>query len=181
MTGDFDRPCAVENSVRTPPPSGRRHPQNTVHACASGASAWLRLRTACVAGLLPLLLLLTLPAAVQAQFNYEINKGAITITRYDGSRGAVTIPDTINGLPVTGIGVGAFVACPGLTGIYFKGNAPSGGGNVFNNANNATVYYLAGTTGWGSTLGIVMFTGRPVVLWNPQVQTSDATFGVQAN
>ena len=39
-----------------------------------------------------------------------------------------------------------------------------------------TVYYLPGTTGWGTTFG-----GRPTVLWNPQVQTSDASFGVRTN
>ena len=44
-------------------------------------------RTTCVTSLLPLLLLLTLPAAVQAQYNYLTNNGAITITRYDCSSG----------------------------------------------------------------------------------------------
>ena len=35
-------------------------------------------RTTCVTSLLPLLLLLTLPAAVQAQYNYLTKNGAIT-------------------------------------------------------------------------------------------------------
>jgi hypothetical protein len=39
-----------------------------------------------------------------------------------------------------------------------------------------TVYYLPQTIGWGTTLG-----GRPTALWQPQVQTSDASFGVQTN
>ncbi len=69
-----------------------------------------RLRTACAVTLLPLLLL-TLPAVVQAQFNYTTNNGTITITKYTGSGGDVTIPDTINGLPVTSIGDGAFSRC----------------------------------------------------------------------
>jgi hypothetical protein len=42
--------------------------------------------------------------------------------------------------------------------------------------NNATVYYLPGTTGW-----ITIFDGRPTKLWNPQAQTIGATFGVQSN
>ena len=42
--------------------------------------------------------------------------------------------------------------------------------------NNATVYYLPGTTGWASTFG-----GHPTVLWNPQVQTSGVNFGVRTN
>jgi PKD repeat protein len=246
-----------------------------------------RLRTACAVRLLPLLLLV-LPAAVQAQFNYTTNNGAITITGYTGPGGDVTIPSTINGLPVTSIGAGAFYSCTSLTsvtipnsvtsigggafygctkltnitignsvtsigdaafyectslsaitvdalnfsysslagvlfnksqttliqypegkagsdysipssvtsirygafslctsmtsvmignsvtsigdsafygcfaltGVYFQGNAPSIGSGVFYNANNATVYYLAGTTGWGSTFG-----SRPTALW----------------
>ena len=55
-----------------------------------------RIRSACAARLLPLLLVLTLPAAVQAQFNYTTNNGTIAITGYTGSGGAVTIPATIN-------------------------------------------------------------------------------------
>ena len=74
------------------------------------------LRTACAARLLALLLL-TLPAAVQAQFNYMINNGTITITGYTDSGGAVTIPSTINGLPVTSIGDGTFQSCSSLTSV----------------------------------------------------------------
>ena len=53
--------------------------------------------------LLPLLVLLAVPAAVQAQFLYTINNGMITITGYCGSGSAVIIPSTIGGLLVTGI------------------------------------------------------------------------------
>src|ERR1035438_1968935 len=306
-------------------------------------------RTACATGLLTLLLLLTLPAAVEAQFTYTTNNGAITITRYTGPGGAVTIPNKITGMPVTSIGPsafqfnssltsvaitnsvisigdGAFAACPSLTAItvdgvnpafasvagvlhtksqttlvqypggkagaytisnsvtsignwafascatltsiaipnsvtsigdsafwscpsltnvtigdkvanigvfafefcpnltsvaipnsvtniafgafevcpklttvtignrvasigdhafqlctnltaaYFMGNAPSVGSFVFFGDTHATVYYLPGTTGWAST-----FAGVPAVLWNPQVQTSRASFGVRTN
>jgi hypothetical protein len=47
---------------------------------------------------------------------------------------------------------------------------------VFGGDNQATAYYLPGTTGWEATLG-----NRPTALWLPQVLTSDARFGVQAN
>lgn len=52
--------------------------------------------------LLPVLLLLTLPAPVQAQFTFTTNNGAITITGYTGPGGAVVIPSSTNGsqLPV---------------------------------------------------------------------------------
>ena len=57
---------------------------------------------------LPPVLLLALPAVLQAQFTYTTNNGTITITGYTGSGGAVTIPSTITGLPVTDIGSYAF-------------------------------------------------------------------------
>ena len=65
------------------------------------------LRTTCVMRLL-LLVLLMLPAVVQAQFDYTTQNGTITITGYTGPGGAVAIPATINGLPVTSIGGYAF-------------------------------------------------------------------------
>ena len=75
-----------------------------------------RLRTACATKILPLLMLM-LPAAVQAQFNYTTNDGTITITKYTGSGGAVDIPRETNGLPVTGIGYRAFAQCTNVTSV----------------------------------------------------------------
>jgi hypothetical protein len=47
---------------------------------------------------------------------------------------------------------------------------------VFYDDHDVIVYYLPNTTGWGATLA-----GRPAVLWNPEIKTSDANFGVQTN
>jgi len=137
---------------------------------------------------------------VQAKdFNYTTNNGTITITGYTGSGGVVTIPSTIHGLPVTSIGTNAFqnctnltsikignsitniadsafLDCTSLTGIYFQGNAPGFCSSVFTGDNNATVYYLPGTTGWDNWVS-----PPPAVLWNPQAQTSDGSFGVRTN
>ncbi len=57
------------------------------------------------------------PLAPQSQFNYTTNSGAITISRYIGADGAVTIPEKINNLPVTSIGIGAFAYNAGLVSI----------------------------------------------------------------
>jgi hypothetical protein len=73
-----------------------------------------RLRSACFTRLLPPLLLLTLPAVVQAQFTYTDNgDGTATIT--GGPGGDVNIPSMIDGLLVTSIGYEAFYngASPG--------------------------------------------------------------------
>ncbi len=72
----------------------------------------MKLKPLGAARLLPWLLVLALITAVQAQdYTYTTNNGTITITQYTGPGGAVTIPDTINGLPVTSIGDQAFSGC----------------------------------------------------------------------
>src|SRR5215471_8483754 len=53
-------------------------------------------------------LLLATPVAVQAQFTYTTTNGTITITGYTGTDANLVIPSTIDGLPVTSIGTGAF-------------------------------------------------------------------------
>jgi hypothetical protein len=61
-------------------------------------------------------LMLLVPSVVQAQFTYTTNNGTITLLQYTGPDGAVTIPATITGLPVTSIG-GVFWDHHGLTGV----------------------------------------------------------------
>jgi len=63
-----------------------------------------------------------------------------------------------------------------LKAIFFNGNAPGFLGSYIFYYSPVTVYYLPGTTGWDAT-----FAGRPTVLWNPQAQTNDGSFGVQTN
>jgi BspA type Leucine rich repeat region (6 copies) len=53
------------------------------------------------------LLLLAMPT-LKAQFVYTISNGTISITACTNYPGALTIPNTIDGLPVTSIGSGAF-------------------------------------------------------------------------
>jgi hypothetical protein len=75
--------------------------------------------------LLPLVLLLTLPAVVQAQFIYTAAGGRITITGYTGLGGGVIIPDTINSLPVTSVGIYAFEYCTNVTSVTIGTNVTS--------------------------------------------------------
>ena len=119
-----------------------------------------RFRTACAAILLPLVLLLTLPAVVQAQFNFTTNDG--TITGYTGSGGVVNIPSTINDLPVTGIGNYAFQYCTNLTSVTVPNSVTNIGefafyycrsltsitiGNGVTNIGNYAFYYCTSLTG----------------------------------
>ena len=73
-----------------------------------------------------------------------------------GGLTTVTIPST-----VTSFGEFAFFNCKALTAAFFQGNAPSFSMSFppFYGANNATVYYLPGTMGWGTK-----FAGVPTVL-----------------
>jgi hypothetical protein len=91
--------------------------------------------------LMAVLLLWALPAVIQAQFICTTNNGTLTITGYTGPGGAVTIPGSINGLPVTSIGDFAFggnrgqIAIPDnkpVTSITIPNSVTSIGKGAFN-------------------------------------------------
>jgi len=68
----------------------------------------------------------------QAQdFTYSTNNGTIAITGYTGPGGAVTIPDVINGLPVTAIGDAVFKQKFNVTTITLPSNITSIGNWAF--------------------------------------------------
>ena len=85
-----------------------------------------------------LLLLLSMPAVVQAQFKYTTNNGAITITGYTGSGGAVVIPSLINNLPVRTIGISAFYNKYSLTSVVISTNVTSIGSSAFSHCSGLT-------------------------------------------
>jgi len=92
-----------------------------------------------------------------------------------------TLTNVVVGSGVATIGEGAFNNVSVITnvaGFFFKGNAPTAamGPNIFAGYNQGTVYYLPGTTGWGTNFG-----GLPAVLWNPRANTTDSHFGVLTN
>ena len=104
---------------------------------------------------------------------FPISISSIQDAAFNGcsSLKSITVPPG-----VYSIGAWAFARCAKLTGVYFEGNAPYVGSNVFEDGNNATIYFLSGTTGWGP-----IYADRPTALWLPQVQTSEASFGVRTN
>ena len=94
-----------------------------------------RFRAACAGSLL---LLLTPLVVAQAQWNCMTNNGTITITGYTGPGGAVTIPDSFNGLPVTAIGDHAFDTRTNLTTVTIGNNVTSIGGWAFESCTRLT-------------------------------------------
>jgi hypothetical protein len=77
----------------------------------------------------------------------------------------VTIPNS-----VADIGDGAFYDCTNLTSVYFEGNAPRAGDYTFQDAAFVTVFYRAGSAGWGRT-----FAYRPTAVWSPRPTFEDWT------
>lgn len=127
---------------------------------------------------------ITIPGSVtnisSAAFYLCTSLSSLTISNGVGSIGtsAFTLdPITRLVVPasVTNIADDAFFDCTKLTGVFFSGNAPTADSTVFE-AESPTVYYLPGTTGWGST-----FAGLSTVQWNPAIQTNNANFGIQTN
>ena len=59
-------------------------------------------------------------------FEYEISDGEVSITGCDTSiSGELTIPETVEGYPVTSIGLGAFEECSDLTSVTISNNVTS--------------------------------------------------------
>ena len=79
---------------------------------------------------------------------------------------------------VTSIEDMAFYGCPSLTRVYFCGNAPDVGSDVFLESPNSTVYRLQGASDWPPVPNL--WAGRPTALWRPALQY-DESFGVQTN
>ncbi len=90
--------------------------------------------------LLPLLALALPPlrAATFGDFEYTDTGTTITIDRYTGAGGAVTIPTEIDRKPVAAIGIYAFYLCPGLTSVTIPDSVTSIGAFAF--------FYCAGLT-----------------------------------
>jgi hypothetical protein len=82
---------------------------------------------------------------------------------------SVTIPKYV--ASIGGSAFGAFGGGSGGSGIkiFFRGDKPL---MEFSVLSIGTMYYLPGTLGWD---------GTDAVLWNPQVQTDDSSFGLRTN
>src|SRR5690242_20155828 len=71
------------------------------------------------------------PVMGQAQFTFTNNNGTIAITGYTGPGGAVTIPDSINGLPVTAVEDFAFSGIGSMTSLSIPATVTNIGIDAF--------------------------------------------------
>src|SRR6267378_942089 len=104
-----------------------------------------------------MLLLLTLPAVVQAQFSYTDNgDGTITITGYTGPGGDVTIPDSIAGWPVTTIGNHALYGRANVTSVIIPYSVYDIGDAAFAYCLSLTSVTIPDSV---TSIGVAAFTG----------------------
>ena len=73
-----------------------------------------------------------------AAYNFTNNNGAVTITGYTGAVGAVIIPTTVDGLPVTSIAASGFENCYGLTSVAIPSSVTDIGASAFKNCYGLT-------------------------------------------
>jgi hypothetical protein len=95
--------------------------------------------------------------------NVIIGSGITSIPQ-DTFRWCSNLTSIIIPTNVTSIGDTAFDSCPSLTGIYFRGSAPSIGSDIFNGDTSATVFHLLETVGWPTVPDL--WADRPTALWN---------------
>lgn len=71
------------------------------------------------------------PVVITSEFTYTSTTSAVTITGYSNGGGAVTIPSTIDGLPVTSIGNNAFLNKTTITSVSIPSSVSSIGESAF--------------------------------------------------
>jgi hypothetical protein len=106
----------------------------------SAPETFMRIKFHCL-----VLLLLALPAVVEAQFTFITNNNAITITGYTGDGGDVVIPNTINNFKVTAIASDVFNQVDGLTSVTFGTNVLIIGTNAIFQCQNLTTVVIPGS------------------------------------
>ena len=77
-------------------------------------------------------------AATSGDYGYTVSDGEATITTYYGSGGAITIPSTLGGYPVTSIGISVFFDCDSLTSVTIPNSVTSIGKYAFYNCTSLT-------------------------------------------
>ena len=124
-----------------------------------------------------LLVILALPACLNAQFSYVTNNGSIVITAYNGLGGAVTIPSRINDLPVTGIASSVFKQNSSLTSVTIPDTVTSIGNSAFDSCALLTQITIPDSvTNIGTRAFQVCFSVTNIIIGNGVLSIGDSAF-----
>ena len=108
-------------------------------------------------------------AGQSGDFTYTDNGTYITITGYTGAGGAVTIPDSIIGKPVTSIADTAFYSCHSLTSVTIGSSVTSIGNEVFLLCTGLTIISVSPSNlNYSSDGGVLFNKGKTVLLQCPE-------------
>jgi hypothetical protein len=111
----------------------------------------IRIEAAKFLALAGALLLLAPANSVEAQFTYSAINGGICIKSYTGAGGAVRVPSTINGLPVTSLETNAFDNAINVTSVALPDSVINIGAGAFGGCANLTEVTLgSGVTNIGT-------------------------------
>ncbi|MBQ7661539.1 MAG: leucine-rich repeat protein [Clostridia bacterium] len=90
-------------------------------------------------------------AETYGDLTYSVSGAEVTITGCKTSAsGAMVIPDTINGYPVTKIGAQAFYFCTGLTSVEIPASVRNVGYNAFYSCSKLSGVYISDLAAWCS-------------------------------
>ncbi len=112
----------------------------------------------------------------QSDCFYSIFNGAATIFGYHGTGGAMTIPSTIEGFPVTSIDDNAFYGCTSLTSVTIHTRVTSIGNQVFSGCSGLTSVTIPASV---TSIGNQAFYGNSS-LTSVTIPASITSFGNQA-
>lgn len=113
---------------------------------------------------------------VPVLFTFATNGSAITITRYIGIWGSVTVPDFINNFPVTTLGNAAFYQVDSLTNINIGTNIHSINGQAFVTCSSLLTINVDPLNSVYSSLDGVLFNkSRTSILYYPGGRTGSYT------
>lgn len=109
-------------------------------------------------------------------YTYTTNNGAITITKYIGPGGDVTIPSAIHEIPVTTIDYGAFWSCTNVTSIAIPESVDSISDGVFTGCNRLEAFAVdPANPAYSSLDGVLFNQAQTALIRCPQAKAGHYT------
>jgi hypothetical protein len=114
---------------------------------------------------------------------FSLFGGTATIADYpDSAVGTVTIPATIDGIPVVGISTSAFDGCSGLTSISIPSSVTSIGSNAFGGCSGlASISVAPGSANFTSIDGVLFNAARTTLIRFPPRKPGEYTIPAGTN